>query len=296
MNNPTFLKIDRNKVASYLQSKTATIDIDDVDYICIDGVVVKDQIVKGVDYETISRNEGGMFSPNWEHSNMKILFILKESYIMMESFYNQNDRGNHKMNILYKKNSDLWENATYRNIVKISYYTYLSMKGLSSIMDTIDFKNLETWNEACEVFRNNVAVVSANPFPALAFNSSLTNQMLLRKWLEYPEIMNQLNQVVDTLSPNIIYSGFDLGIVSSYQHLFGFLKGRKLSELEDFEGKQYTLGHPILSGDVLNRLPYVLDNNNTVWIQGKHPAGISSHKSMQETANSIMKLLLDNDE
>lgn len=48
MNNTTFLKIDRNKVTSYLQSKTATIDIDDVDYICIDGVTVKDRVVKGV--------------------------------------------------------------------------------------------------------------------------------------------------------------------------------------------------------------------------------------------------------
>ena len=291
MRNLTILKIDRKKVASYLQSKTATIDIDDVDYICIDGVVVKDQVVQGVDYETISRNEGGTFSLNWEHSNMKILFILKESYIMKDSFYMQNDRGNHKMNTLYDNNSDLWENPTYRNIVKLSYYTYLSINGLSSIMATIDFKNHETWNEACEVFRNNVAVVSANPFPALAFNISQTNDILLRKWLQLPEIKNQLKQVVDTLSPNIIYSGFDLGTVSSYSHLFGFLKGRSLSELVDTEGTQYVLGRAILSGGVLNGAPYVVDNRHIPWIQGKHPSGIhGGHKKMQEIANT-MKLL-----
>lgn len=287
----TTIKISQGNVDSYQERETATIDINDADYICIDDVVIKDDLTHGVKYETILRNEGGIFSPNWESSNMKILFILKESYILKDSFDN-NDRGGHKMNTLYNDNNDdLWDNATYRNIVKISYYTFLSMNGMSSLAPSTNFKDHETWSKACDVFKNNVAVMSANPFPALAFNSTKTNAALLKRWLQIDEIKNQLKSAVENISPNIIYSGFDLGTVSSYSHLFGFLKERCLSELVDTNGRQSVLEHTILSGGTMNGLTYVIDDNHVPWIQGKHPSGRLSHKQMQKSADVISNLL-----
>ena len=91
-----------------------------------------------------------------------------------------------------------------------------------------------------------------------------------------------------TVSPEKrIYAAFDLGWVSTYSHLFGWLKGRTLKELVDCEGEQKVLGKSILSGGVSNGRTYVIDKNGVLWLQGLHPSARLSHVKMQSLATAL---------
>ena len=221
-------------------------------YIEVDGNVLKDETQDKVKYETISANSGGAFSDMWENSDIKLLFILRECYILKDSFYNCNDpdRGGHKMNELYIEGRDwvwnFWENATYRNMVKITYLLYLEKYKI------VDDRLSNGWGDvkvdACKVFREHAAVISVNPFPGLAFNKTKTNQTLLKEWLSFPEIRSKLQSEVKALSPKCVYGAFDLGSISA------------------------------------------IDELNVKWIQGVHPSSRLSHKDMLQIAREISSL------
>jgi hypothetical protein len=232
-------------------------------------------------------NEGGAFSPEWEKSDMKLLFILRESYILKPSF-DAGDRGGHRQNEEYLTNDDLWENATYRNLVKITYFSYYSM--LDIPLKEVDFKQDEVWDEACDIFRKHAAVICANPFPGLAFSSKDTDPVLLAEWLKLPEVQELLKEKIGRLDPKYIYGAFDLGLVSSYSHLFGWLKARTLNELVGIEGAQRVFDTEIVAGGVAVGRTYAVDKNGRVWIQGTHPSRIS-HKKTKEFASAIFNAL-----
>lgn len=182
----TEIKISLLNVNAQLESEWATLPIKKCASIMIGGSVIKNDLAEEQEYVTISANEGGAFSEDWEKSRLKILFILRESYILKDSFFKNNDRGGHKMNRLYDDNAELYSNPTYRNMVKITYYAYLCMKGIS--LTNFDFCQKEVWDEACSVFRSNAAVISVSPFPGLAFKSTRTNLSYLKEWIEIPEV------------------------------------------------------------------------------------------------------------
>ena len=255
----------------------------------IHGNVIKDELIDGEEYVTIRANEGGAFSQDWEKSQLKILFILRESYILKDSFFNNNDRGGHKMNQLYDDNAELYYNPTYRNMVKITYYAYLSMTGTPD--DDINFRQKSVWDEACSVFRRNAAVISASPFPGLAFKSTRTNMNYFKELIEIPEVQALLKAKIDELNPKRIYAAFDLGWVATYSHLFGWLKGRTLKELVDCEGEQKVLGKSIVSGGISNGRTYAIDNKGVLWVQGLHPSARLSHVKMQSLAMALFQAL-----
>ena len=283
------IKILNYNVNAQLEAEWATLPIKKCAYILIGGRVIKNEIEEGHEYVTISANEGGAFTPDWEHSELKLLFILRESYILKDSFFKNNDRGGHKMNQLYDENAELYYNPTYRNMVKVTYYAYLSMSGVPQT--NIDFRQKKVWDEACSVFRSNAAVISVCPFPGLAFKSTRTNLSYLKEWIEIPEVQSLLKAKIDDLNPKRIYAAFDLGWVSTYSHLFGWLKGRTLKELVDCEGMQAVLGNSILSGGVENGRTYAIDSNGVLWFQGIHPSARFSHSRMQSFASTLCNAL-----
>ncbi|MBO5957004.1 MAG: hypothetical protein J6Q39_05555 [Bacteroidales bacterium] len=284
----TQIKIANYKADAYLNKPTCTIDIKDADFIQINGRVIKDELKDGEEYVTIKANDGGAFSPDWEKSDLKILFILRESYILKKSYYEYGDRGGHKQNEEYDDNNELWGNSTYRNVVKICYFIYHSKLGIP--LKEVDFKQDEVWDEACDIFRKHAAVICANPFPGLAFCSIDTDPVLLAEWLKLPEVQELLKEKIGRLDPKYIYGAFDLGLVSSYSHLFGWLKGRTLNELVGIEGAQRIFDSEIVAGGVAAGRTYVVDKNGLVWIQGTHPSRIS-HKKTKEFASAIFHAL-----
>lgn len=284
----TQIKIANYKVDAYLNKVTCTIDIKDADFIQINDRVIKDELKDGEEYVTIKANDGGAFSPDWEKSDMKLLFILRESYILKKSYYEHGDRGGHKQNEEYEDNNDLWGNSTYRNVVKICYFIYHSMLGIP--LKDVDFKRDDVWNEACDIFRKHAAVICANPFPGLAFSSRDTDPALLAEWLKLPEVQELLKEKIQVLNPKLIYAAFDLGLVSSYPHLFGWLKERTLDELVEYEGEQTILSDKVLSGGSVNAISYVTDNTGLCWLQGKHPARFS-HSRMAAFASAIYEAI-----
>lgn len=285
--------IEKSKIEEYKNKKFATINPDDVSKIVINGEVVKNKMQDGIEYVTILSNIGGAFSQEWAKSDIKIPFILRESYILYDSFIN-GDFGGHDKIKEYTEGDDwkenLWENVTYRNMVKITYLTYLMKIGEISeiINDDIagEFKRIfsEKWNEACEIFIKHAAVISANPFPALAFSSTRTDQSLLNKWLSIPEIKSMLQEEVKEFNPKCVYGAFDLGSVSSYEDLFGWFKGKKLEELVVQDGEQDIIGRRVTSGGKYDKFTFATDEFNVKWIQGVHPSSRLSHEKMLQIA------------
>lgn len=279
------IMISQIKIANYKADTYAcTIDIRRVNFIQINGRIIKNELIDGENYVTITANEGGAFSPEWEKSDLKLLFILRESYILKPSF-DAGDRGGHKQNEEYVTNDDLWENATYRNLVKITYFSYYSM--LDIPLKEVDFKQCEVWDEACDIFRKHAAVICGNPFPGLAFNSTETDLGLLKEWLVIPEVQQLLAEKIRQLNPKRIYAAFDLGLVSSYPHLFGWLRGRPLEELVETEGEQSVFGTEVVSGGVMHGRSYAVDKNGKVWFQGIHPSARMSHKKIMTIASAL---------
>lgn len=294
----TNLQIDRQKVEEYKSRDYSTINPSEVAYIEVDGNVLKNEMLDGVEYETIYANSGGAFSSDWENSDIKLLFILRESYILKDSFYASDipDRGGHEMNKLYTEGDDdewvseLWNNATYRNIVKFTYLLYLNKYNM--VDDRLNNGWEDVKKDACEVFIKHTAVISANPFPGLAFNSTRTNKPLLNQWLSFLEIMSKLQSEVNALSPKCVYGTFDLGYVSSYNHLFGWLKHRTLAELiNDLKCEQMIWERKILSAGKFGKRPYLIDEFNVCWIQGIHPSSLVFLDEMPQIAREISSVL-----
>lgn len=284
----TQIKIANYKAYAYSGKATCTLDIKDLGFLRIYGRIIKDDLKDGEDYVTINANDGGAFSPDWEKSDLKILYVLRESYILKKSFFEEGDRGGHRQNEEYATNYDLWENVTYRNLVKMTWFAYCSMMNIP--LGKVDFRKDDVWDQACDVFRKHAAVICANPFPGLAFNSTKTDLGLLKQWLAIPEVQNLLKEKIQVLNPKLIYAAFDLGLVSSYPHLFGWLKERTLDELVEYEGEQTILSDKVLSGGSVNAISYVTDNTGLCWLQGKHPARFS-HSRMAAFASAIYEAI-----
>ena len=273
--------IEKSKIDEYKNKKFATINPDDVSKIVINGEVVKNKMQDGIEYVTILSNIGGAFSQEWAKSDIKILFILRESYILYDSFIN-GDFGGHDKIKEYTEGDDwkenLWKIVTYRNMVKITYLTYLMKKEeISEIINNDiagELKRIfsKKRNEACEIFIKHAAVISVNPFPALAFSSTRTDQSLLNKWLSIPEIKSMLQEEVKELNPKCVYATFDLGSVSSYEQ----------------DGEQDILGRRVTSGGKYDKFTLAIDESDVKWIQGVHPSSRLSHKKMLQIAHIIL--------
>lgn len=263
ISSKNYVMIPKDAIESYKSSATATISMNDCHYISIMGNVVKDERIEGVEYETIYANEISDFDPK------KILVVLKESYILKASFDN-NDRGGHQMNELYVCPDDFWENPTYRNLCKIAFYLETFEEYLN--FDNVDWKDKAIRTKACDAFKKHFQLVSILPFPGLAFNGTKTDMKTLREWMKTPEVKERLAYYVKELNPRVIYSGgVDLGLYCSYPDTFGWLKGRKLEELKQYESNLTILDQEITYGNI-DIYPYVMTPDHKKWVNGVHPA------------------------
>ena len=287
----SYIKISESKIREYYERKDATLRIEDCDEIVINGKVLKKQTKIGEKYITIYCNEGGYFGK--PTTRPKILFVLKESYILCESFDN-GDRGGHQKNE-EMSDDDLWEERVYRNLCKIAYWINCCF---SSIELNPKVKwNDQCWAEACSSFKKYFGVISINPFPGLVLNSeknnTKTNPKELKNWMSCHEVRNRFSNYIEILKPDIIYSGgVDISLYSSYPiHLFNWFKRRSLSELMSTEGTLTIMDRTIEDGGFNNGLSWVRTTDNVLWINGVHPSMPSfSHEKMLNTARTLYEL------
>ena len=81
------------------------------------------------------------------------------------------------------------------------------------------------------------------------------------------DVQDLLKEKIQKLNPKRIYAAFDLGLISSYPNLFGWLKGRSLNELIYIEGEQSVFGANVVCGGAANGCAYAVDKTGLVWIQ-----------------------------
>lgn len=263
MHSKSYVMIPKDAIESYRSSQSATINMKDCHYISIMGKAVKDERIEGVEYETIYANEGGHFD-----SQRKILAVLKESYILSESF-DDFDRGGHHPNE-YVSHKDIWENTTYSNLSKIAFYMETLHESLSC--DDVDWNDEAIREKAYNALKKYFCVVSVLPFPGLAFNGTTTDMKELEEWMKVPEVKERFADYVKKMNPYVIYSGgVDLGLYCSYPDIFGWLKGREFKELKQYESKLSILDQEITYGDK-DVYPYVITSDGKKWVNGVHPA------------------------
>ena len=293
----SYIKISESKIREYYERKNATLKIEDCDEIVINGKVLKKQTKIGEKYITIYCNEGGYFGK--PTTRPKILCVLKESYILRESFDN-GDRGGHQKNEKMS-DDDLWEERVYRNLCKIAYWINCCFSSIE-LNPKANWKG-QCWTEACSSFKKYFGVISINPFPGLAINhnpkkrNTKTDPKELKNWMSCNEVRNRFSNYIAILKPDIIYSGgVDLSLYSSYPiHLFNWFKSRSLSELMATEGTLTIMDRTIVDGGFNNGLSWVRTTDNVLWINGVHPStpGLS-HKKICEIARTLYELYLQN--
>ncbi len=287
----SYIKISESKIREYYERKNATLKIEDCDEIVINGKVLKKQTKIGEKYITIYCNEGGYFGK--PTTRPKILCVLKESYILRESFDN-GDRGGHQKNE-EMSDDDLWEERVYRNLCKIVYWINCCFSSIE-LNPKVKWTD-QCWAEACSSFKKYFGVISINPFPGLVLNSgknnTITNPKELKNWMSCHEVRNRFSNYIEILKPDIIYSGgVDLSLYSSYPiHLFNWFKRRSLSELMATEGPLTIMDRTIEDGGFNNGLSWVRTTDNVLWINGVHPSMPSfSHEKMLNTARTLYEL------
>lgn len=289
----SYIKISESKIREYYERKDATVRIEDCDEIVIDGKILRKQTKIGEKYITIYCNEGGYFGK--PTTRPKILCVLKESYILRESFDN-GDRGGHQKNEKMS-DDDLWEERVYRNLCKIAYWINCCFSSIE--LNPKANRKGQCWTEACSSFKKYFGVISINPFPGLAINhnpkkrNTKTDPKELKNWMSCNEVRNRFSNYIAILKPDIIYSGgVDLSLYSSYPiHLFNWFKSRSLSELMATEGTLTIMDRTIVDGGFNNGLSWVRTTDNVLWINGVHPSMPSfSHEKMLNTARTLYEL------
>lgn len=263
----TYCKIFKSKIDSY-NSKLSTLDPADMQQIVVNGVILKDEPHEDEECEVIYANTGGEFSPEYWNASAKFTFLLRQSHILKESFYEYGHRGGFHMPDKYD-DDELWDDYTYINVVKQMYYIELKMKGLPC--ENVNFRTDEIWYDcACRAFRKQMSVLSALPFPGLAFRATYTDLDLLKKWLEMPQVSSLLEANLNRLSPDVVLSACCLQYLSRTESIDDVL-GVKIIERDEDDS-------------------YVIDENGRIYVFCYHPCRVS-HEYMISIADKVQKLL-----
>lgn len=152
------------------------------------------------EYCRIYANSFGPFNPieYFKNGNFRILWLLKEPYIMKESWV-KGDRGKHnqaKEYTDYFGKNGYFGIDTYDNILKLSRTILTTLK-------VIDEKASD--NEVL----NHICILEVNHFSGLAFQSPNSNDDLIGKWAEVnAEIIKNL---IAFYTPNVIIGGNTIG-------------------------------------------------------------------------------------
>ena len=147
------------------------------------------------DWHPIFANSFGPFYPSeyFKKENFRIVWLLKESYIMKDSWV-KGDRGKHnqaKEYTVYFEENGYFDNDTHDNILKLS----------RTILTTLEVIDKEVLNHIC--------ILEVNHFPGLAFQSPNSNDYLIGEWAELNTDL--IKTLVAFCKPNIIIGGHTLG-------------------------------------------------------------------------------------
>ena len=152
------------------------------------------------DWHPIFANSFGPFYPSeyFKRENFRIVWLLKESYIMKDSWV-KGDRGKHnqaKEYIDYFEVYGEFGNTTYDNILKLS-------RTILTTLDVIDE------NASHKEVLYHICILEVNHFPGLAFQSPNSNDYLIGEWAELNTDL--IKTLVAFCKPNIIIGGHTLG-------------------------------------------------------------------------------------
>lgn len=296
MFNPqnTYIKISCKEINNYHDNNFVTINPNNVE-IYVNGKKVNDCNIESP-YEIIYANYNTF---NYPKEDIKILYLLKESYIKKESFL-EGDRGNHNISEEYKNSENLKEDFSYLNMVKMTYALINSINNSDiNINNNItQFKYDENlWENACNIFYKHAYVININPFPGLSFNTTKTNNSLIQEWANQQWIREFIKETINKIKPNIIYSPSLNQLISS-TNIFAWIKGKTLNELFTYDNNLNILDDIFIDNAELftlsNRKVKIKglineNNKNRIWVQGAHPSARWSTNGISQDFSMLAK-------
>lgn len=152
------------------------------------------------DWHPIFANSFGPFYPSeyFKRENFRIVWLLKESYIMKDSWV-KGDRGKHnqaKEYIDYFEAYGEFGNTTYDNILKLS-------RTILTTLDVIDE------NASHKEVLYHICILEVNHFPGLAFNGTDSNDKLIGEWAALNTVLIKL--LIKFYAPSVLIGGMTLG-------------------------------------------------------------------------------------
>lgn len=188
-------------------------------------------------YEIKANTVGPLFPSEYfsGHYTPRFLLLMKESFIEMES-WNNNDRGGNNQ-------IDVWKSLEYETHIKsISY--------IKNFLDELGIK----YDNIYDVMKH-ICVVNTQLFPGLAFKSHRTNDKLLKPWAIQNELL--ITELIKYYDPQYILGGFTL---SNY-----FKDPQKIKDT-------FVLGEKITDRILKSKNYYFFVKSQRVYIDAYHPS------------------------
>lgn len=205
---------------------------------CNEATIDPDKIVdddyKG-DTAKIHGNSFGPYKPEeyFKENQFRILWILKESYIKKGSWI-EGARGEVDQAEEYVE----WHNQ-YGKMDNPTHDKIISLSRI--ILQEVLKKNKDDLSD--EEVMNHLCIIEVNHFPGLAFNSTNSNDSLIRKWVEYNNSL--IETLIDFYNPNMVIGGTSFfGYFTSYAAYFNFINKEGVKKFENGEDWSYEEGKP----------------------------------------------------
>lgn len=179
------------------------------------------------DWFSIFANSFGPFNPKeyFKPENIKILWLLKESYITKESWI-KGDRGGHNQ----AKENRLWsdivheDNSTLKNLIHIT----------QTILTKLDDNEIQPLEQET---MNHICILEVDHFPWLNFNSPNSKDSYMNSWGKFNQSL--IKVLIEFYEPSIIVFGHTLeyfkewGDFYNYNKVFSRYKQANLIILND---------------------------------------------------------------
>lgn len=198
----------------------------------------------------IFANSFGPFYPSeyFKKENFRIVWLLKESYIMKDSWV-KGDRGKHnqaKEYTVYFEENGYFDNDTHDNILKLS----------RTILTTLEVIDKEASDK--EVL-NHICILEINHFPGLAFKTTESKSKSIGEWAELNTEL--IKALIAFYEPNIIIGGHTLGHFFPESYRYKDSVGEKNQHDFDHISKGI-YGHIIDEGNNFEVLGFSLIDSN----------------------------------
>ena len=190
----------------------------------------------------------------------RVLAILKEDYILSDSFYD-GDRGAHNKAAEFNTDSAINGNATYRTLFKM----------LGPIIHAID---QEATDPEAQMMIGHAAIMNLNPFPGLAMNGTATDGNKLKAWT--PLVRGILQEQLDFYDPRIILCGHVLINFLSDKKLFCKLVSGVAPKDFGYVFDRKIVNAIVVDCPISGPIGLYKDNRGCTWIDEDHPNYYSS--------------------